>query len=339
MNQQSDNSTPAAEETAKKTPGWRLPALLISLLAVFILLAAAIWYVTQVQPFPSGLLPGMAGAQKPGFEDGATAQTNVPGESAQVDDDALPGLTARLEKLEQAASSGKEGGEQIARAEEDVARLKNDLIAMTAALGALQAQIKQESRTAGAAQSAAKTQVAEAVAFVQLRSAIDSGDDFSRPLQTLQQAAVHDAAVTAVIAQIEPTAANGILPMTALYDEFLALKPAAQTEMRKTEAHTWKERLLAELQRFVSVRPLHGPSGGEGDLADIDRDLARNHLKAALEKAKSLPDPAQTVLKDWLAKAEARQGVETALDAIAAHLVEQAQEEGSPAAITPAAEE
>jgi hypothetical protein len=338
MNQQGDTPAPQAGETAAKTSGRRFyKILLLSLIAVAILVSA-FWF--GVPMMPAGGLSRMSAVHKPVYEATASSQPEAASEKTGTMSSRLDDLTARVEKLEQAASSsGKEGKEQAARAEEDITRMNNDLIAMTAALKALQTQLKQESQSASATQSAAKTRIAEAVAFVQLRSAVDSGEDFSRFLQTLRLAAEHDAAVTAVIARLEPMAANGVLPLSALHEGFLALKASAQTEMQKAEAKTWKERLLAELKRFVSIRPLHGPEGGEGTLAEMGNDLARNNLKAALEKAKSLPEPAQTVLKEWLAKAEARQSVVTALDSIAARIVTQARESGDSDTAKPQAEE
>ena len=141
MTEPGDALTPPAENAAKKTSGSRLKPIMYGALIILCLaaLAAAAWFgklplavsgpsstvavPSSVPEATSPLLPSAADEHvSTGAQDDQTSRAN----------ERLDALTARVEKLEQArSSSGKEdAGKTAQAAEEEVARLRNDLTSM-----------------------------------------------------------------------------------------------------------------------------------------------------------------------------------------------------------------
>jgi hypothetical protein len=338
MTKPDDASEPKAELTARKSTGllWRAVFYLI-LTAFLLMLVAAVRY---------GLigLPGGEASSSPVERvlagSSSEEQGARDGDRSDAFEKRLSNLTARVEKLETiGAGATDERPVPEARGSEEVERIKANILSMVSGLSAVQKQLKHETQETGAVRSSTKTQVAMLAAFVQVSLAAESGRDFSAPLQALRRAAVHDSVVTAAVVRMEPFAASGLASSTALHEEFVAKEATLRAALRKADARTWKDRLLAELQRLVSIRPLHGPADGAENLGSIETDLTQHRLKAALDKVTFLPEAAQVVLKDWRAKVEARRTVDEALDSIAMQFAVQAQPEEKPATSAPVSEE
>jgi hypothetical protein len=236
-------------------------------------------------------------------------------------DDQLNALSARVEKLEQAPAATREPASAV-NTSGDVDRLKKEIQSLTESLNALYSQVRQSTQTADETRNAA---LATVLAFTQLRAIARDGQGFSHELQMMRQVAGNDGITMEALAKLDPIAANGAPTLTALREEFDALAAPAHAAERKAAAQTWQERIFAELLGLVSIRPLHPKPGEAGSYGVIEDDLEQHRLDAALELAKALPEAAQAVLKDWIAKAEARQTVDTAMNTIAAHLVSRMQ--------------
>lgn len=194
-------------------------------------------------------------------------------------------------------------------------RLQSDMVAMSSAMAALQTEVKATGATAAEARSTAASVIASAIAYLQLREATANSHAFTNELTVLREAAKNDAALLTAAADIEPYAAVGAPTLATLHTELLEREPAATVAATKAAATTWWQRVLAELQSVISVRPLHG---GEGDaLAELESATTQNSA-AALEAFHQLPPATQNYLQDWKTKLEARQHVDQGMAAMAA---------------------
>jgi hypothetical protein len=241
----------------------------------------------------------------------------------------IEGLDRRVKALESRANASNASGASPSTAApaapEDakadtagaasLARVQGDLIALSAAMSALQTEVKATGVTAAETREASAAQIASVVAYMQLREAEAAGRPFIDELTLLRVAARSDSAMQTLAAKLDPYAAAGAPALAALRDELIAREPVVTVAVAKGAAQNWWQRILAELQGLVSVRPLHG---GEGDaLARLEASLGKGSA-AALEAFKELPADAQHSLADWQARLEARQHVDEAVAAIAA---------------------
>lgn len=347
MNQSKNDSTKQPEVTTVKTPHRSFGFFFY--FVVFVVLGAI---ATGIALRPNSLLewqnkPVVSSVvQSPGQNDvmetpTVSADTDIEQKLSQLET-RVNELMSRLDKLEQEpAPSGIALSEAAPAAPsapagpsvEEVTRLKNEVINLSAALSAVQLQLKQSVQSADQTRSAAQTEVAAAVAFAQLRAVTSTGAGFAREVQMIRQAAENDAVVRENLAILDPLAENGAPSIAALREEWTTLKGAAQSALRRAEAQTWKDRVLAELKGLINIRPAHSEAGQEDQLGLIDKDLASYHLGAALEKVKALPESAQKIVKDWRSKAEARQNIDMAMNALAARLTERSRIAETPAAV------
>ena len=200
----------------------------------------------------------------------------------------------------------------------EVTRLKSDMQALTNTVAALQEQLKQ---TNNATDSGQKQVLA---ALVNSLSAVaQSGKSFKNELTFLRQAAAQNQALGESLALLEPVAATGAPNIETLREKWAGLARHVEAALRKAEATTWQDRLIAEVQSLVIIRPLHPQADDLNVSTSIGEDLAHAKLDAALTKVSALPEAAQNLIKDWREQAEARQKLDAALAQINRHLMEQ----------------
>lgn len=231
----------------------------------------------------------------------------------------LDNMESRLHALEDRAAHEPAAAPAIVApvpvlGDEDSAALQHaqsDIKALSAAMAALQTEMKATGATVAEARDSAAQLVAAAMAFIQLRDVAGAGRPFSVELAVLRDAAKNDSVLLAVAAKIEPYAVSGAPTLAALRDELMQRQPAVAVAVAKGSAQHWWERLFAELQGLVTVRPLHG---GEGDnLASVEAALARGNAADAVAAYRELPKDAQTNLADWDKRLESRQALDDGL--------------------------
>lgn len=215
---------------------------------------------------------------------------------------------------------------------QETARMQSDLAGLSAAVSALQAEVKQTGSAAAQTQQTTQSSLAAAIAFIQLRETADAGRGFGTDLAALRAVTGSDSGVQQPLARLEPYAAKGAPTTNALREEFVGLEAPASVAVDKAAAQNWWERFKADLSGLISIRPLRGGMTSDAFTA-VETSLASGDLEAALAAVKDLPPEAQAVFGDWQAKAEARQGVDTALRALADHFIAQAS---STSAVAPA---
>jgi hypothetical protein len=197
--------------------------------------------------------------------------------------------------------------------------MQSDLVALSTALNALEAEVKQSKSDTVEARQTTHNALATAIAFIQLRETAAAGRSFVTDLAALRTLAENDSGFQEPLAQLEPYAIKGAPTIDALREEFLGLEWAASFAFDKATAQNWKQRLLADFRGLISIRPLQGDAASDA-FATTEAALASGDLKTALDAAKGLPLEMQPVFKDWLAKAEARQSIDAALHALADRL-------------------
>lgn len=230
-------------------------------------------------------------------------------------------LESRVEALsvpaapQAAAAPAPEAAKPDTATAAGLARMQSDMVALSSAMSALQTEVKLTGMTAAETREVSATLMASIVAFIQLREASSSGRAFADELAVLREASRNDTALQASVARLEPYAAAGVPTLATLHDELLEREPAIAVAVAKGAAQNWWQRVLAELQGLITVRPLHG---GEGDaLAQLESSLGKSNA-AAVEAFKALPADAERSLADWQKKLEARQHVDEGIAAIAA---------------------
>ena len=198
----------------------------------------------------------------------------------------------------------------------ETAHIQSDLIALTSAMAALQSEVKATGASTAEVRDNANALVASVVAFLQLRDAVASGRSFADELTMMHDASRNDAALQALLGKLEPVAPTGAPTIDALHDELLQRQPSVAVAIAKSSAQHWWERVLAELQGLVTVRPIHG---GEGDaLAELETAVTTKSA-TALDVFKTLPDGAQKDLADWQKKLEIRKQADDVMHDIVRH--------------------
>jgi hypothetical protein len=202
----------------------------------------------------------------------------------------------------------------------DVARLQSDMVSLSAAVSGVQAELKQARNADAHRAQAAQSSLAGAIAFIELRDAVDAGRGFASELSALRAAARSDSGLEPEIAKLEPLASKGVASMGVLRADFLNLESGASAGIDKAAAQNWRQRIWAEMKSLVTVRSLHGNETADA-FTETENALSAGDLSKALAAEANLPQAAQDVLKDWRAKAEERLTAETALHAIADHYI------------------
>ena len=144
-----------------------------------------------------------------------------------------------------------------------------------------------------------------ALAAAALERAVGRGDPFAPELA----AAKALGAEAGALAPLEPFAAAGVPSAAALARELAALAP----ELRETTAGAAREvgvldRLAANAERLVRVRPLEGAAGSDpaAVVARIEVKAREADIAGALAELAALPPALRAPAQDWIIKAQAR---------------------------------
>ena len=145
-----------------------------------------------------------------------------------------------------------------------------------------------------------------AVTATALNAAVERGDAFAVELAAAKQFAP-DASTT--LAPLEPFAASGLPSAAALSRELMGLLGTlAQASGTTPREGGFLERLQANAERLVRIRPLDEPPGDDPTavLTRIEQRAAQADVPGALAELTKLPAPARASAQAWIAKAQAR---------------------------------
>jgi hypothetical protein len=219
----------------------------------------------------------------------------------RTDDIDLLARDAR-EKAQATAAAVAELTQKMARlsSTSDLDASVNRIAALERLVGTVQAELAK--RGVG---EAGDRPVRLAVTASALNTAVERGDAFAAELSAAKQLAGDAAA----LAPLEPFAATGLPSATALGRELVALTNAlAQTSGAPPREGGFLDRLQANAERLVRIRPLDEPPGDDpaAVLTRIEQRALQADLPGALTELAKLPAPARAAAQAWIAKAQAR---------------------------------
>lgn len=247
-------------------------------------------------------------------------------ERADALDGQVKNLNAQFEKiaivqLPQAQLPAQAGPAAPSPAASDIAHMQSDLVSLSAAVSALQAEMKQTGAGIAQIQQTAQDSLSQAIAFIRLQEVAQTGHGFTQAWQAMQNAAKNNSTLQGLLTKMQPYAEKGAPTSTALQNEFADLRPSVLHALAKANAQNWWQRLAAEFQGLITVRSLENGTAHEDALSAIDTDLAQGDLMSALAAIQNLPPAAREALSDFRAQVEARQTIDGALDAIGDQLM------------------
>jgi hypothetical protein len=233
---------------------------------------------------------------------------------------AVESLAERVTVLEERPVFSGDVSADAAEAAEAVAAMEEQMRAQEeeAARLAAEAQAAQEAAADAIAEAEAEAEAARAraeaeAALQSVRLAVTEGERFAEPLATLSASAEIPEALSAA-------AETGVASLEALQNGFPpAARDALPVALRETAGDGAMDRFTAFLQGQVAGRAIE-PREGDGPDAVLSRAQAAvsaGDLETALAEISALPEAAQAEMADWVAQAEARIEVVTALDGVA----------------------
>jgi hypothetical protein len=208
-----------------------------------------------------------------------------------------------------AAESAVRTGEAVERREIDA--LGARVAAIETSLKAIDAR-----RNADAARDKA---VRFAVAAGLLRVAVERGEPYAAEL-----AAVRPLADPALLKPLEPFAEKGLPSREALARELGRLAPAMQDAATTPKEGGLMERLQANAERLVRIRPVNETTGDD-PVAVVSRAEAkaqRGDLGGARADLARLPEPARAPASDWMKQSEMRAAAVEAARKLAANALD-----------------
>jgi hypothetical protein len=143
-----------------------------------------------------------------------------------------------------------------------------------------------------------------AVAALSLRGTVERGDPFTTELV----AAKALGADPKTLAALEPYAAAGLPSPSSLSRELGKIAPQMQRAAGTTAENGFIEKLQANAERLVRIRPIEDVPGDDPAtvIGRIEIKTAQNDIAGALAELRKLPAPVRAPAEDWARRAEGR---------------------------------
>jgi hypothetical protein len=238
---------------------------------------------------------------------------------------AIAGLNRRVDEIAANAMSAREQAGATASAVSDLRRTisdapqpagRADLDAIGKRLDAVEAATKTATQS-NAQASSASAAVRLALAASALREAVNSGNGYAAELDAVKAAGGNGGAVGA----LAPFAAKGLPSDAALAKDLLALIPAIAKAagVDKQASGSFLDKLQANAEKLVRVRPVDGPAGADAGavIARIEAHAARNDVAGARAEVEQLPPAAKQAVAPWLKAVGARDAARSAARTLA----------------------
>ncbi len=253
---------------------------------------------------------------------------------------ALDGVTERIGKIEQSLVKSSTGDpaalERLTAVENAMKSLGITLTALTRRadevagnatagrdeIGALQKRVDaletgaKSTQEKVAASSNVDNAARLALTAMTLRDAVARGEPYAPQLAAMRALG----ADAKLLAPLEPFAVTGVPSEAVLSRELYALLPALRDAGGATAPAGFVERLQANANKLVRVRPVEGPAGDDAPaaLARLEVDVARHDLTAAQADIAKLPAKSRALADTWSKRADARKTALAVAAAIAA---------------------
>jgi hypothetical protein len=247
---------------------------------------------------------------------GESGETKKSGdETAPAADEraAIDGLSSRLAALEGAVAALKAAQQDPAQSAQDRAAIDalSTRIAVVESLattlksaqqGAEKSVQERADKSAAAAALAAERPLRVAMLAAAIRRSVDRSYPFATELAVARSLGLDPEALAA----LQPFAEAGVPPANQLLRELSALMPeVARVAAPESREGGYLERLQAGAERLVRIRPVGAvPSDSPGSPAgQVEVDIARQDLAAALADLDKLPPAARDLTQAWRTKA------------------------------------
>lgn len=206
--------------------------------------------------------------------------------------DAAAAAVAELKKMPAPAASAVKPAE--------IEALTGRIAALERAAKAMEAQLAGRAAEGGSDRSLRLVVVAST-----LNAAVERGAPFVTELAAAKAAAPDPKALGA----LEPFAKSGVPSAAALSRELTALMPAlAKTVGTTSREGSILDRLKANAEKLVRVRPIDEATGDDpvAVVRRIEIRAEQGNLNGAVAEITKLPEPARALMKEWVARLEAR---------------------------------
>ncbi len=271
------------------------------------------------------------------------AQTGEAGGSV-ADAAALDGKLAEFEqkldtKTEQALTSQDEAhGKSVEAIEAEIAALKGkfgalaeaklgdgdgsagpELAAIEQRIGKIEAILPKLAEAVEEGNASAQSGTA-AIAFANLREAVDAGRSYSAELDALNAVAPD----LGDLGMLPSRAEAGIPALPALADALKQAEAQSPATAAPAPNASFFDSLIASATSAVQVKRLDAPdaaTGPDATLARAEADIAKGDLTAAVQAVEALPEPAREGLSRWLVDAHARLSADATLAELEGNLL------------------
>lgn len=247
-----------------------------------------------------------AGASKIASAAQAAQSVTTDLKSLRADVDAargeIPGLSARVAKLESTAPQAAAGAPEISALAARVDKVEAALAAP-----------KTETRVAPEKPTPGDNPAAVAIVAEALRDKLAAGIPFATELKALQSLGVQPESLAPLKAL-----ADGGPTDRALAASFDAVAPKVLAAAARPEDGGVVDRFLAHLRGLVQVRVLSETPGDDPAalVSQIEAESRRGDVRGALAAFGKLPEPARQAATGWAAEAGAKQAADEALSSI-----------------------
>jgi hypothetical protein len=237
-----------------------------------------------------------------------------------------------------AALSGKADGlsSQIAAGQERTEKMASDVAALSAQVrlldervgtlagdvGGLQNRIATNEERITAASDQGGRAAALALLAGQVATAIEQGEAYEAPLESLRALGAEDPAVGEAAAQLAPAATTGVRRLKQLRASFENVANEVVQAGQAPAGDGMLERAAGNLMRLVTIRPVGADAEGDHAAARVARAEARladGDLAGAVAELEGLEGAPAEAAAPWLEQARTRLAAENALHGLRAH--------------------
>ncbi len=227
-------------------------------------------------------------------------------------------LNDLAQKLARAETTAAPSGEAAAEVGANTAAIA----ALTSRLDALEGDAKttEAKLAAAAADHDALTSDDHAVRMAVIAAALSAAVERGRPFVAELKAAQAQATDAQALAPLEGFAETGVPNVNGLVRELTSLEPALLQAARVPVEGGFLEKLQANAERLVRIRPIEEIPGDDPAtvIARVEIKAMRGDVPGALAELGNLPPPVRAPAQGWVAKAQARAAAVAASRAFAA---------------------
>ena len=210
--------------------------------------------------------------------------------------------------------------EELARVESELAGVANEMREMSARLSTMEEEVR---ATAGLRVESRGQAIAMAVTI--LRDALQRGGPFIIALNQLERSSGDDALIAEQITTLKPLADQGAPTIEKLRQSFPVMAQEAVQAATDDHSGSVLDATWANIKKLIPIRRVDaaGEESLEGRLVTAENALEHDDLDAAITALQGVDgDHASVAVADWLAAAENRQILNSAIASLSAHAID-----------------